>query len=60
MEVPTGPQFTKVEIRDARIHCFPETLELVRARQDVLTKLHFSTLVLGNNLSHEMKSAGPM
>lgn len=48
MEIPMGPQFTEVEIRDARIHCFPATLELVKACQDTLTKLHFSTLVMGN------------
>ena len=48
MEVPKGLQFTEVEIRDARIHCFPATLELVSTCQDTLTKLHFSTLVLGN------------
>jgi hypothetical protein len=48
MEIPIGPQFTEVEIRDARIHCFPATLELVSACHDTLTKLHFSTLVLGN------------
>ena len=48
METPTGPRFTEVEIRDARIHCFPATLDLVKACQDTLTKLHFSTLLLGN------------
>ena len=48
MEVTTGPQFTEVEIRDARIHCFPATLELIKACRDTLTKLHFSTLVMGN------------
>jgi len=47
MEVPTGPQFVEVEIRDARMDCFPAALKLVRACQDTLTKLHFSTLVLG-------------
>ena len=39
MEVPTGPQFVEVEIRDARMDCFPATL--------TLTNFHFSTLVLG-------------
>lgn len=47
MEVPAGPQFTEVEIRDARIDCFPATLRLVRACQGTLRKLHFSILVLG-------------
>jgi len=49
MEVPTGPQFTEVEIRDARMDCFPATLKLVRACQCTLTKLHFSALILGNS-----------
>jgi len=47
MEVPTGLQFAEVEIRDVWMGCFPATLKLVRACQDTLTKLHFSTLVLG-------------
>ena len=47
MEVPTGPQFAEVEIRDASMDCFPATLKLVRACQDSLKKLHFSTVVLG-------------
>ena len=47
MEVPTGPQFAEVEIRDARMECFPATLKLVMACQDTLTRLHFSTLVQG-------------
>ena len=46
-EVPVGPQFAEVEIRDARMECFPATLKLVRACQDTLTKLHFSTIVQG-------------
>lgn len=50
MEVPAGPQFTEVEIRDAWMDCFPASLTLVRACQDTLTKLHFSTLVLGTSL----------
>lgn len=48
MEVPTGPQFTEVEIRDARMNCFPATRKLLETCQDTLTKLHFSTLVLGD------------
>ncbi|KAF9651761.1 hypothetical protein BDM02DRAFT_545651 [Thelephora ganbajun] len=47
MEVPTGLRFTEVEIRDARMDCFTATLDLVKACQDTLTRLHFSTLVLG-------------
>ena len=49
MEIPTGPRFAEVEIRDARMDCFPATLKLVRACQDTLTKLHFSILVLGTS-----------
>ena len=50
MEVPTGPQFAEVEIRDASMTCFPASLKLVRACRDTLTKLHFSTLVQGSSL----------
>jgi hypothetical protein len=50
MEVPTGPQFAEVEIRDASMNCFPAALRLVRACQDTLTKLHFSTIVQGSSL----------
>jgi len=48
-EVPTRPQFTEVEIRDARMDCFPATINLVGACQDTLTKLHFSALVQGSS-----------
>lgn len=48
MEVPTGPQFAEVEIRDASMNCLPAALKLVRACRSTLTKLHFSTLVQGN------------
>lgn len=49
MEVPTGPQFAEVEIRDASMSCFPASIKLVRTCQDTLTKLHFSTLVQGSS-----------
>jgi hypothetical protein len=57
MEVPAGPQFTEVEIRDARMNCFPATLKLVKACQDTLTKLHFSALVLGNSSPPRTRNA---
>lgn len=50
MDVPSGPQFAEVEIRDASMNCFPATLKLVNACEDTLTKLHFSTLVQGSSL----------
>jgi len=59
MEVPTGPQFTEVEIRDARMDCFPATLKLVRACQGTLTKLHFSALILGNSSPSHTRNTIP-
>ena len=50
MEVPSGPRFAQVEIRDASMNCFPASLKLVSACEDTLTKLHFSTLVQGSSL----------
>ena len=47
LEVPNGPQFAEVEIRDASMNCFPAALKLVNACQDTLTKLHFSTHIQG-------------
>jgi len=57
MEVPTGPQFTEVEIRDARMDCFPATLKLVGVCQGTLTKLHFSALVQGSSFSSHIQNA---
>lgn len=56
MEVPIGPQFAEVEIRDAWMDCFPATLELVRICQNTLTRLHFSALLLGNPSSSRTRN----
>ena len=52
MEIPTGLQFTEVEIRDARMNCLPATLKLLGTCHDTLTKLHFSTLVQGDSSAY--------
>ena len=59
MEIPAGPQFTEVEIRDASKDCFPATLELVGACQDTIKELHFSVLVLVNFSASRTRNVAP-